>query len=67
MKQTVIDDLTQGQSAISKYVPKLLIKPTEIILINQIIMYLSNYRTRAIITRGSYTFYPLFEVHLHVL
>jgi hypothetical protein len=24
----------------------------------------SNYRTRAIITRGLYTFYPLFEVHL---
>ena len=23
-----------------------------------------NYRTRAIITRGLYTFYPLFEVHL---
>ena len=22
------------------------------------------YRTRAIITRGLYTFYPLFEVHL---
>ena len=24
----------------------------------------SEYRTRAIITRGLYTFYPLFEVHL---
>jgi hypothetical protein len=24
----------------------------------------SKYRTRAIITRGLYTFYPLFEVHL---
>ena len=26
-----------------------------------------NYRTRAIITRGLYTFYPLFEVHLCIL
>ena len=25
---------------------------------------ISNYRTRAIITRGLYTFYPLFKVHL---
>ena len=24
----------------------------------------NSYRTRAIITRGLYTFYPLFEVHL---
>ena len=24
----------------------------------------SNYRTRAIITRGLYTFYPFFEIHL---
>jgi hypothetical protein len=24
----------------------------------------NNYRTRAIITRGLYTFYPLFEVHI---
>jgi hypothetical protein len=27
-------------------------------------IYKKNYRTRAIITRGLYTFYPLFEVHL---
>jgi hypothetical protein len=26
--------------------------------------YVCMYRTRAIITRGLYTFYPLFEVHL---
>ena len=27
----------------------------------------TNYRTRAIITRGLYTFYPLFEVHFCTL
>ena len=32
---------------------------TDVLLIKKII-----YRTRAIITRGLYTFYPLFEVHL---
>ena len=27
----------------------------------------TTYRTRAIITRGLYTFYPLFEVHLRTV
>ena len=31
---------------------------------NNIIAFLQSYRTRAIITRGLYIFYPLFEVHL---
>ena len=30
--------------------------------VHKLAMYVVNYRTRAIITRGLYTFYPLFEV-----
>jgi hypothetical protein len=55
-------DHLQSQTTKLPYSSALTVKST--VKITQNFVAFSEYCTRAIITRGLYTFYPLFEVHL---